>query len=332
MNRLIFVVCAASLLLAPLAGWVAEVNGAAVEITEWKVPWPDTRPRDPWYGPGEKVWFVGQVGHYVATLEPKTGEFRRYDLEEGTGPHTVIADRAGAWYAGNRLQHIGLIDPDTGKREMFQLPGDGARDPHTMAFTSQGDIWFTVQHGNQVGHLQRETGKITLYDIDTPRARPYGLVVDEEDRPWFVLFGTNALATLDPAAGKVTEIRLPRSDARPRRLDLTADGMVWYVDFAQGFLGRYDPNTQAFQEWLTPGGRASGPYAMGADARGRLWLVETGAMPNRFVGFDPETETFTAPVAIGSGGGVVRNMMFHEGTGSFWFGTDTDTIGRATVR
>lgn len=330
MIRLFFAACAAAFIFSPLAA--AEVKEPAVEITEWEVPWPDTRPRDPWYGPEDKVWFVGQVGHYVATLDPKTGAFKRYDLEKGAGPHTVIVDEAGAWYAGNRVQHIGRIDPQTGQREIFELPGDGVRDPHTMAFTKQGDIWFSVQHGNQVGHLKRETREIVLYDIASPRARPYGLVVDEQDRPWFVLFGTNALGTIDPATGQITEIRLPRSEARPRRLAVTADGMVWYVDFAQGYLGRYNPATQAIDEWPTPGGRASGPYAMGADAQGRLWWVETGIMPNRFVGFDPASERFTAPVAIGSGGGVVRNMMFHQGTGSFWFGTDTDTIGRATVR
>lgn len=333
MMRLIFAALATTFIFSPFAGPAAAAEKAfTVEITEWEVPWPGTRPRDPWYGPDEKVWFVGQVGHYVATLDPKTDEFMRYDLERGAGPHTVIVDDAGAWYAGNRVQHIGLIDPKTGQREIFKLPGDGVRDPHTMAFTSGGDIWFTVQHGNQVGLLKRETRQITLYDINFPGSRPYGLVVDKGDRPWFVLFGTNALATIDPATGNVTTFRLPRSEAHPRRLDTTSDGMVWYVDFANGYLGRYNPGTHHFEEWQTPGGRASGPYAMGADGQGRLWFVETGMHPNRFVGFDPISETFTEPVPIGSGGRVVRNMMYHEESRAFWFGTDTDTIGRAMVK
>lgn len=311
---------------------VEERGGSLLEITEWEVPWADTRPRDPWYGPEGKVWFVGQTGHYVATLDPLNGEFKRYELEDGTGPHTVIADKTGAWYAGNRTNHIGHIDPATGKREIIQIPGEGARDPHTMAFTRSGDIWFTMQHGNQIGFLKREGRAIKLYAIGTPRARPYGLVVDARDQPWFVLFGINALGTIDPVSGKVREIRLPRAESRPRRLAVTDDAMVWYVDFAQGYIGRYNSATNAISEWPMPGGRASGPYAMGADARGRLWWVETGIRPNRFVGFDPQTETFTEPVFIGSGGGVVRHMMFHPGTNSFWFGTDTNTIGRARVK
>lgn len=303
-----------------------------LDITEWQVPWPNTRPRDPWYGPGDRVWFVGQVGHYVAILDPRSGEFRRFDLEPGAGPHTVIADDEGAWYAGNRVQNIGRIDPVSGARDVFVLPGEGPRDPHTMAFTRNGDIWFTLQHANQIGLFRRETRQITLFDVATPHARPYGLVVDAEDRPWFVLFGTNALGTLDLAAGKVKEIRLPRGDSRPRRLALTPDGGVWYVDYAQGYLGRYDPRSDAIEEWRAPAGQRSGPYAMGADAQGRLWFVETGVHPNRFVGFDPATRTFTEPVPIPSGGGVVRHMMFHGPTNSFWFGTDTNTIGRAQLK
>ncbi|WP_429885765.1 virginiamycin B lyase family protein [Geoalkalibacter halelectricus] len=311
---------------------LVESSDATLEITEWQVPWNNTRPRDPWYGPDGKVWFVGQVGHYVATLDPESGEFKRFDLEEGAGPHTVIVDGEGAWYAGNRVQHIGLIDLHMKAREIYWLPGEGERDPHTMAFTKAGDIWFTVQHGNQVGFMHRETREINLYDMKTSRSRPYGLVLDARDRPWIVLFGTNALATIDPETRQVEEIRLPRSEARPRRLAVTADGMIWYVDYARGYLGRYDPQAWAIAEWRAPAAQDSGPYAMGADGEGRLWFVETGVFPNRFVGFDPQTQTFTPPITIGSGGRVVRHMMFHSGTNSFWFGTDTDTIGRAQVK
>lgn len=307
-------------------------EAASLDITEWQVPWADTRPRDPWYGPDGLVWFVGQTGHYVATLDPASGEFRRYDLQQGAGPHTVIVDEEGAWYAGNRVQHIGLIKPETGAIEIIPLPGEGPRDPHTMDFTRNGDIWFSVQHGNQVGFLERNSRKITLYSVDSPSSRPYGLVVDAQDRPWFVLFGTNALGTIDPELGKVREIRLPRSDARPRRLGIGADGAIWYVDYAQGYLGRYDPASQAIDEWRAPAAQRSGPYAMGVDAQGRIWFVETGVQPNRFVGFDPKSKTFTEPFPVPSGGRVVRHMMFHGPTNSFWFGTDTNTIGRARVK
>lgn len=321
-------VWAAAALLALPAASAADAP-ARPEITEWKVPWENTRPRDPAVERADRVWFVGQRGHYVATLDPTSGEFRRYDLERGTGPHTVIADARGAWYAGNRANHIGLIDPDTGSIEEITLPGEGRRDPHTMGFTSGGDIWFTAQHANQIGLLRTDSREIALYDVPTPRARPYGLVVDAKDRPWAVLFGTNRLATV--VDGAVEEIVLPRGETRPRRPAVTPDGMVWYVDYAQGYLGRYDPERRSVEEWRTPGGAGARPYAIAADDRGRLWLVETGMRPNRFVGFDPATGRFSEPVEIESGGGVVRHMVFDADSRAVWFGTDTNTIGRARL-
>lgn len=298
-----------------------------VEITEWKVPYADSLPRDPWVYQDE-IWFVGQIGNYVANLKPSTGEFRRYDLPKGAGPHTVIANKQGVWYAGNKAAHIGLLNQDSGKIEKIMLPGDGERDVHTMDFTADGNIWFTVQHGNQIGYLDTKTRKITVHDVPTTGARPYGILV-HNDRPWVVLFGTNKLATIEQ--GKVKEIVLPREDARPRRLAITGDGNVWYGDYAQGYLGRYNPKTGKIDEWKIPSGPDSRPYALAKDDKDRIWFVETGIMPNRFVGFDPASQKFTKPVEVPSGGRTVRHMVFDPAEKAMWFGTDTNTIGKAVV-
>lgn len=303
---------------------------APVTITEWKVPWQDTRPRDPYVDAEGRVWFVGQKGDYVARLDAASGEFKRYDLDPGTGPHTVIVDDRGVWYAGNRARHIGLLNPDSGEITKIMMPGEGPGDVHTMDFTEAGDIWFTLQGANQIGHMEAGSREVTLYDVPTDYARPYGLLVADDNRPWATLFGSYKLARASADNG-VTEIDLPRQDARPRRLALTDDGMVWYVDYAQGYLGRYNPGTGEFSEWRTPAKKNSRPYGMGADHKGWLWFVETGVSPNRLVGFDPETETFTQPVDIESGGGTVRRMHFDAERKALWFGTDTNTIGRAVI-
>jgi len=313
------------MLFAPLAH--AEPT---VVVTEWKVPYEDSMPRDPWVGGPDLIWFVGQVGNYVASLKPSTGEFRRYDLPKGAGPHTVISNQQGVWYAGNKAAHIGLLNPANGKIEKITLPGNGERDAHTMDFTSDGNIWFTVQQGNQIGFLDTITRKIKLHDVPTSDARPYGLVV-HNNRPWVVLFGTNKLATVDER-GKVREIALPRKDARPRRLAVTSDGNVWYGDYAEGYLGRYDPKTGKINEWKIPSGEDSRPYALAKDDKDRIWFVETGIMPNRFVGFDHAEQKFTKPVEIPSGGRTVRHMVFDPVEKAMWFGTDTNTIGKAVVK
>ena len=74
----------------------------SIDINEWTVPWAQTRPRDPDFIRPDTVWFVGQTGHYLATLNPHTGKFNKIDLPDHPGPHTVLVGRDGiAWYAGN---------------------------------------------------------------------------------------------------------------------------------------------------------------------------------------------------------------------------------------
>lgn len=253
-----------------------------VPIREWNVPWEKTRPRGPAVAPDGKIFFVGQVGNYVARLDPTTGEFTRFEIDPGTNPHNVIVDaRGNAWFAGNRNGMIGQLDPVTGKITRYPMPDPAVRDPHTIVIDPQGNLWFTAQNSNYVGHLNTTSGKILLVKMTTPDARPYGIVLDTEGRPYFDLFGTNKIGTIDPGTMELREYTLP--------------------------------------------------YAMTSDDAGRLWFVETGAQPNRLVGFDPKTESFFSITAIPSGGGVVRYMVFDQKTRLIWFGSDNNTIGRVTV-
>lgn len=306
-----------------------------VTISEWKVPWENSRPRDPYVAPDGDIWFVGQRTHYVAEFDPDTEEFRKFDLEDGTGPHTVIVDENGTpWYAGNRANHIGTVDTETGEIKKYMMPDDNsARDPHTMAFNKEGDIWFTSQGANSVGKLNVESGEPQIIDVPTQRARPYGIIMDQKmERPWIALFGTYKLATVDPETMDLREIELPDENARPRRLAQTSDGLIWYGDYARGYIGMYNPEDGSFEEWKMPSGEQSRPYAVTVDTQDRIWLVETGVSPNMFVGFDTQTKEFVSETEIESGGGTVRHMVFHEPTNSIWFGTDTNYLGRAQIQ
>jgi len=323
------------LLVQGSSGEILESSSNAVEITEWQVPWPGTRPRDPSVGAPDKIWFVGQQGDYVGLLNPQTNEFKRYDLDDGAGPHNVtVAPDGTPWYAGNRQSHIGRLDPETGEIEKFMMPDPSAvRDPHTLIFNEAGDVWFTAQQSNYVGRLSPSRGgEIGLIEVPTARSRPYGIVLDSSERPWFVEFGSNKIGTIDPTTMRLTEYLLPDAGARPRRIALTSDDAIWYVDYARGYLGRMDPATHEVREWQAPGGSNSQPYAMTVDDTDRLWFFETNPEPNRLVGFDPETESFFSVTELASGGGTVRHMVFDRATRQIWFGTDTDTIGRAQLR
>ena len=308
------------------------------ELQEWVVPYEASTPRDPMVGPDGRVWFVGQRSDYVSVLDPATGDFTKYDLEAGAGPHNLVVDSDGTiFYTGNRAMHIGALDPESGEITKYTMPDERARDPHTLIFDSQGDMWFTVQGGNFVGKFWKETGEVRLVEAMAvtgsrrgSSSRPYGIVMDSSDRPWIALFNTNHIGTVNPETFEFETYDLPEN-ALPRRIGITSDDVLWYGDWTRGTLGRLDPDTGEVREFPLPSGEQSRPYAMAVDDSDRIWLVETGVQPNRFVGFDPMTEEIFSVVDVESGGGTIRHMYFDAETNSIWFGADTNTVGVARL-
>ena len=320
------------LLLLVIPASTATTERNTIDIMEWTVPWDDTRPRDPYTESANRVWFCGQQGEYLARLDPTTGEFQRYELGSGAGPHNLIVDSDGSvWFAGNLNSYIGKLNPENGDIKKYPMPDSAARDPHTLVFDDLGNIWFTVQGGNFIGRLNKASGAIDLVKVPTSGARPYGIKMDSNNVPWIVEFGSHKLATIDPETLVLREIALPREKARPRRIEIDSNDAIWYVDYANGMIGRYDQSTAQFQEWETPGGANSRPYGTAMDDQDRLWFVESGLQPNQFIGFDPSTDDFFSITPIESGGGTVRHMYYYAPAQEIWFGTDTNTIGRTKI-
>jgi virginiamycin B lyase len=318
-KKLALVALAAVLGLPALAGAQADVKYSP---KEWPVEW-GGRVRDPAVAPDGRVWFVGQQGNYIAVFDPKTETFRRYEIEAGTNPHNLIVDPQGiVWYAGNRNGRIGRLDPATG--EIKTIMTGEAQDPHTLLFDGKGHIWFTSQGSSRVGRLTMATGDVKLINPHDQPANPYGIVLDSEGRPVVALFRTNTTIRIDPNTFEIT--RFPQKDAaaRSRRVESTADGMIWYGDEARGFLGRINPATGEITEWQSPSGAGGRPYALTKDDQGRVWFSETGPT-KQLVIFDPKLGEYVATIPVS---GNVRHMFFDAKTGSMWFGTDANNLGR----
>ncbi|HEX5632257.1 MAG TPA: hypothetical protein VFX50_03480 [Gemmatimonadales bacterium] len=327
MHRLPLAAAAALALASPVLAQKPALPTAPVR--EWMTPWPDAFIRDPMADNQGRVWFCGMNGNFIGLLDPASGQFKRFDLEEGAHPHSVIVDGQGrAWYTGNRNGTLGRIDPVTGKITTYKLP-EGLKDPHTLVTDSRGDIWFTVQGGNAVGKLNTKTGEFRIVRMPTANSRPYGIVVDDTDRPWIAEFGTNKVGTVDPVTFALKEYTLPNAGSRPRRIAVTPDRKVWVDDYPRGMLIRLDPLNGETSEYALPGGSGSLPYAMTADHRGRLWVAETGTRPNQISAFDPTTSSVVNVTPVTESGGIsIRHMTFDPKTKLVWFATDAGTVGK----
>ncbi len=297
-------------LTATIAAFAA-VATLSVQIKEYDVPTPKSRPHDPAVAPDGSLWYTGQGANKLGRLDPKTGEFKEYPLKTpASGPHGLVADKNGSiWFTAIAGGYIGKLDPMSGEITEYRPSGNTKIDPHTPVFDHNGILWFTNEETNYIGRLDPTTGKMTLSKSPTPHAVPYGIVILRDNVPIFCEFGTNKLATIDPKTMTIHEYTLPTASARPRRIALAPDGTIFYTDYARGYLGHFDPAAgKLLKEWASPAGAESEPYGIAITGDGEVWYSESGVRPNTLVKFDPKSESFSL-TQIPSGGGVVRNMV-----------------------
>lgn len=285
-------------------------GSARIHFTEWTVPTPGQRSRDPVEAPDGSIWWAGQWANLIGRIDSETGAMKEYPLPPNSLPHSVTLDPQGnVWYTGNGNGTVGKLDPGTGEIAVYKMPDPAAKDPHTAIFDGGSTMWFTLQRSNMVGRLDPETGEIKLVTMPTPGSRPYGIKLDSDGAPWVACNGSNCLVKVNPETMELTEHKLPDPETTVRRLDFASDGMLWYVNSSQGRLGRFDPRTGEAREWPSPSGPKSHPYAI-AVIDGIVWYNESGKRPDALVRFDPVTETFQS-WPIPSGGiyaGIVRHM------------------------
>ncbi|HYV97110.1 MAG TPA: hypothetical protein VE967_06630, partial [Gemmatimonadaceae bacterium] len=61
-----------------------------VPVQQWQVPYEKSTPRDPSVAPDGRIWFVGQIGNYLAVFDPKNGSFKKYAMPDTTFPHSNV--------------------------------------------------------------------------------------------------------------------------------------------------------------------------------------------------------------------------------------------------
>jgi virginiamycin B lyase len=314
----------------------AITDNVDVKFDEWMTPSKPAYPHDPAVAPDGSVWYTAQRASTIGRFDPATEQFKEFPLPTpNSGPHGLQPDKDGnIWYTGNAAGLIGMVDAKTGKVTEYKMPNPKAKDPHTIAFLSDGRLIFTVQGGNFVGTLDPKVagGNIKLVEAPTVNSRPYGVRLDSKGVPYFDEFNSNKIGSIDPKTMIITEHALPAKDARPRRIAIGKDDTVWYGDYARGFLGHLDPKTGKVEEFASPGGPESKPYAIDVTADGAVWYVETGDdTKNVLVRFNLETKKFlTWPVP--GGGGTVRNMDIDK-NGNLWLAeSGVGKIARVTIK
>ncbi len=257
---------------------------------------------------------TGQWSHFPIGYDENNPETDMYGRSKGDPdsvwsyifPHDMTIDRKGqVFWAEFQGQHLGRLDPSTGKFDRYPMDPEGVVVDergvvgnirgHTPHMAENGDVWFTAIRGNKLGKWDHQTTEITLWEIPTPHSFPYGLEVDQDGIVWFAeLFGC-AIGRFDPATEKFTEYPALMKPCAINRLAADSQGTIWYSVFSSGRLGRLDPKTGEQKEYdVLPFSnvKASMPYGIVADNDDKIWFGD-GGLGGALIRFDPETESFT---------------------------------------
>src|SRR5262245_13481014 len=130
-------------------------SASPIEIKEWPLPWPDTKPSAPCAASAGLVWFAGEGNHILGTLDPESGVFKRIDLIDEPGPRSLaVAANGMVWFAGTLRGYIGRFDPERRTIWHASMPNSAVSDPgHVMLELGERNVWFTATSSNAIGRL-----------------------------------------------------------------------------------------------------------------------------------------------------------------------------------
>src|SRR6266542_4336729 len=114
-----------SFILAATVAGFATVGTLNVQIKEYEVPTPQSRPHDPALAPDGSLWYTGQAANKLGRLDPQSGQFKEYPLKTpDSGPHGLVADNQGnIWFTAISGGYVGKLNPKTGEVTEYRSSG-----------------------------------------------------------------------------------------------------------------------------------------------------------------------------------------------------------------
>ena len=322
---------------------------ASTTVTEWPIGDAMSQTHDMLVGANGLVYVADNIQDRLYETNPRTNEVSVYRI-----PH-LPADAPGGLLAG-RLKTFPRHDSTSNAHSLAESPRDGhifitpsaqrrivefvpatkafklheiggGFYPHTIRVDAKDRVWFTLALSNQIGMLDRATGRFTLYDLPVRGVRewlnvrligvlfrlinwgvplsqwlpvdrqatglplPYGIDMTPDGKVWFSRLHTDEIGSLDPDSGEIRMIATPFKG--PRRLRSDAAGNLWIAAFPESAIVRYAPASGQFKRFelpvLPPG--SDTPYSLNVDRpRGIVWV--NGNQSDSLYAFDVAAETW----------------------------------------
>ena len=262
-------------------------------------PWPSPHQID--FDKNGNVW-LAYTGCCIVRIDPRTGEQKAF--EGHGGGHGIAVDQTDGsiWYSG-RPDVVRHLDPATGQVDIWNLGDEKALGSIAQVFDSKGNLWLSLLSGGGLGKWDRASDSIVWWKVPVIRSRPYGLVVDHDDKVWSADFHNGGLTRFDPETETFRHYLLVKDDATSsiRRPGIDSRGMVWAGTWgSRGFnsvkLYRLNPESGEVVEHDV-GIPYGAVYSAEADSNDNIWIT-----PDNYLSvYDQESDRFTHyPIAVRS--------------------------------
>ncbi len=215
----------------------------------WKEP-PGKYDVSPWphqidFDRDGNVW-LAYTSCCILRFDPRTGQSKAF--EGNGGGHGIAVDPSDGtiWYSGDAVRHL---DPKTGLVDRYKVGEDPALGSNTQIFDSKGNLWLSFLAAGALGKWDRASDTIQWWDVPVIASRPYGIIVDNQDKIWWADYHNGGVSRFDPVTGRFRFYRLVREHAASsiRRLGVDSKNHIWAGTWSSlrdvAKLYRLDPET-----------------------------------------------------------------------------------------
>ena len=128
-----------------------------MEIREYTLPNPETRPRRIAVTPDDAIWYSDYSRGYLGRYDPKTGQTKEWPSPSGakSQPYGIATVGNIVWYSesGVNKNTVVRFDPATEKFQTWLIPSGGGVVRH-MVTSPQGVLWLALSGINGIASVE----------------------------------------------------------------------------------------------------------------------------------------------------------------------------------
>jgi virginiamycin B lyase len=214
------------------------------------------------------AWFTDPTEVQISRILP-SGEIKSFPLGTPIARlgRLAVAPDGAVWFAESTAYGFTRLKDGVLTRN---VPKSVRGGPYGVAVDAKGDVWGTLQSGNQLVKISPGQ-EIAEYEIPTPGSSPSDVAADGAGNIWVLEFRSNKIAKF--SGGKFSEFPVPGEWSGLSGIAAGPDGSVWFGLLRLNAIGRLRDGQ--FKIFALPRKDAR-PYTIATDRMGNVWYADIG--------------------------------------------------------